>query len=101
MIVTYHRVVEKWDETLDYSQPGMVVTAAGFERQLNFLMDHFDIVPLGTLLREDKMRQRARPPVPEEARHASPESAPRLEPQVLAVVAEEEDGDVLEGVVGE
>ena len=61
LIVTYHRVVEQLDETLDYSQPGMVVTAEGFERQLDFLMDHFDIVPLGALLREDTTRQRARP----------------------------------------
>lgn len=52
VILTYHRVLEKWEPTLDYSQPGMVVTAATFERQLSFLAQHFDIVPLGTLLDE-------------------------------------------------
>ncbi len=50
IILTYHRVIEKWDETLDYSQPGMVVTAPTFERQLTFLKDQFHIVPLGGLL---------------------------------------------------
>jgi len=46
IILTYHRVIEKWDRTLDYSQPGMVVTADTFDRQLRFLKEHFDIVPL-------------------------------------------------------
>jgi len=62
IVVTYHRVTEKWDETLDYSQPGMVVSAVGFACQLDFLMQHFDIVPLGALLRHgDRTSQRARP----------------------------------------
>jgi peptidoglycan/xylan/chitin deacetylase (PgdA/CDA1 family) len=62
IILTYHRVTEKWDETLDYSQPGMVVTVAGFERQLAILMEHFDIVTLSALLRDDdRTSQRARP----------------------------------------
>jgi len=50
IILTYHRVIEKWDETLDYSQPGMVVTATTLERQLVILKEHFEIVTLGTLL---------------------------------------------------
>ena len=62
IILTYHRVAEKWDETLDYSQPGMVVTGAGFERQLDILMEHFDIVTLSALRRDDdRTSQRARP----------------------------------------
>jgi len=61
-ILAYHRVIEKWDETLDYSQPGMVVTAPTFERQLTFLKDQFDIVPLGRLLADENTdRPAARP----------------------------------------
>ena len=50
IILTYHRVIEKWDRTLDYSQPGMVVTAPTFDRQLSFFKEQFDIVPLSGLL---------------------------------------------------
>lgn len=50
IILTYHRVIEKWDRTLDYSQPGMVVTAETFDHQFHFLKQHFDIVPLFSLL---------------------------------------------------
>jgi len=50
IILTYHRVIEKWDRTLDYSQPGMVVTAETFNRQLVFLKQHFHIVPLSSLV---------------------------------------------------
>jgi len=46
IVLTYHRVIEKWDRTLDYSQPGMVVTADTLDRQLAFLKKHFNIVPL-------------------------------------------------------
>ena len=49
VVLTYHRVLEKWEPTLDYSQPGMVVTVPTFERQLAFLARHFEIVPLGAL----------------------------------------------------
>ena len=34
IILTYHRVIEKWDSALEYSQPGMVVTGRTFERQI-------------------------------------------------------------------
>ncbi len=50
IILTYHRVLEKWDRTLDYSQPGMVVTAQTFDYQLHFLKQHFHIVPLSALV---------------------------------------------------
>jgi peptidoglycan/xylan/chitin deacetylase (PgdA/CDA1 family) len=50
IVLTYHRVLEKWEPALDCSQPGMVVTVPTFERQLSFLTRHFDIVPLGALL---------------------------------------------------
>ena len=49
VVLTYHRVLEKWDSTLDYSQPGMVVTVPTFERQLAFLDRYFEIGPLGEL----------------------------------------------------
>jgi len=50
IILTYHRVIETWDETLDYSQPGMVVTAPTFERQVAILKEHFEVVTLGAVL---------------------------------------------------
>jgi len=53
IILAYHRVIEKWDETLDYSQPGMVVTRPTFDRQLAFLKEQFDIVPLASLLADE------------------------------------------------
>lgn len=62
VILTYHRVLEKWESTLDYSQPGMVVTVPTFERQLAFLRRHFEIVSLGTLLGEGAGRPPARRP---------------------------------------
>ena len=63
IVLSYHRVIEKWDRTLDYSQPGMTVTIATFDRQLSFLKEQFDIVPLGSLLTEgniDRPASRAR-----------------------------------------
>ena len=54
LILSYHRVIEKWDRALDYSQPGMVVTAQTFDRQLSFLKDHFDVLSLGSLLQNGK-----------------------------------------------
>jgi len=59
LILTYHRVIEKWDETLDYSQPGMVVTVPTFERQLAFMKSQFEIVPLGALLENGAIRRPA------------------------------------------
>jgi len=50
IIVTYHRVTETWDDALDYSQPGMVVTNSTFERQVAMLKEHFEVVTLGALL---------------------------------------------------
>ena len=52
IILTYHRVTETWDETLDYAQPGMVVTGSTFERQLAILKEHFEVVTLGALLKD-------------------------------------------------
>ena len=49
IVLTYHRVIEKWDRSLDYSQPGMVVTADTFDRQLSFLKKYFEIVPLSLI----------------------------------------------------
>ena len=50
IILTYHRVIETWDDALDYSQPGMVVTKSTFERQVAILKEHFEVVALGALL---------------------------------------------------
>ena len=62
LILTYHRVLEKWEPALDYSQPGMIVTARTFERQLSFVCQHFDVVPLGALIDETARRRTARRP---------------------------------------
>ena len=62
IVLTYHRVLEKWEPTLDYSQPGMVVTVPTFERQLSFLERYFEIVPLGMLIDDRAMRRVARRP---------------------------------------
>jgi peptidoglycan/xylan/chitin deacetylase (PgdA/CDA1 family) len=61
VILTYHRILEKWEPVLDYSQPGMVVTVPTFERQLSFLRQYFDIVPLDALLDDDAARSASRP----------------------------------------
>jgi peptidoglycan/xylan/chitin deacetylase (PgdA/CDA1 family) len=62
IILTYHRVIEKWDETLDYSQPGMVVTASSFERQVGILKEHFEVVRLSALLADENTARRAARP---------------------------------------
>jgi peptidoglycan/xylan/chitin deacetylase (PgdA/CDA1 family) len=62
IILSYHRVIDKWGDILEYSQPGMVVTASTFERQLAILKEHFEIVPLGALLADgNPARSAARP----------------------------------------
>jgi peptidoglycan/xylan/chitin deacetylase (PgdA/CDA1 family) len=62
LILTYHRVLEKWGPALDYSQPGMIVTARTFDSQLSFLCEHFDVVPLSALLDDgDPKRGACRP----------------------------------------
>jgi peptidoglycan/xylan/chitin deacetylase (PgdA/CDA1 family) len=61
VIVTYHRVLEKWEPALDYSQPGMVVTVSTFEQQLALLERHFEIVPLNALLDRDSRAPARRP----------------------------------------
>jgi peptidoglycan/xylan/chitin deacetylase (PgdA/CDA1 family) len=62
IVLTYHRVLEKWEPTLDYSQPGMVVMVPTFERQLAFLQRHFEIVPLDALLDDGEARRSPRRP---------------------------------------
>src|SRR6516164_9470949 len=52
IILTYHRVIEKWDRTLDYSGPGIVVTASTFDRHIAFLKEHFEIVTLDALIED-------------------------------------------------
>jgi len=62
VVLTYHRVLEKWEPALDYSQPGMVVTVPAFERQLAFHERHFEIIPLGQLLDGGTVHRPARRP---------------------------------------
>jgi peptidoglycan/xylan/chitin deacetylase (PgdA/CDA1 family) len=60
VILAYHRVIEEWSKTLEYSQPGMVVTASTFQRQMAILKEHFEIVPLGALLEGENTATRPR-----------------------------------------
>jgi peptidoglycan/xylan/chitin deacetylase (PgdA/CDA1 family) len=62
VVLTYHRVLEKWEPTLDYSQPGMVVTVPAFEHHIAFLRQHFEIVPLGALVDDVTVGHPARRP---------------------------------------
>jgi peptidoglycan/xylan/chitin deacetylase (PgdA/CDA1 family) len=62
IIFAYHRVIEKWDETLDYSQPGMVVTASTFDRHVAILKEHFQVVTLDALLADGNTAGRAARP---------------------------------------
>ncbi len=59
VILTFHRVIQKWDSVLDYSQPGLVVTAETFDLQLRFLKEQFDIVPLSSLIAERRIHRSA------------------------------------------
>lgn len=61
IILTYHRVIEKWDRTLDYSHPGLVVTSGTFHRQLAFLKKHFNIVPLSYFINRTSNTQHPKP----------------------------------------
>jgi len=61
IVLTYHRVIEKWDRTLDYSQSGMVVTPDTLDRQLQFLKQYFDIVPLSYFLNPTPNTQHQQP----------------------------------------
>jgi peptidoglycan/xylan/chitin deacetylase (PgdA/CDA1 family) len=62
VVLTYHRVLEKWESALDYAQPGMVVTVPAFERQLAFIKQHFDVVSLSDLIDDAAGRRTARRP---------------------------------------
>ena len=62
VVLTYHRVLEKWEPALDYSQPGMVVTLSTFERQLAFLERYFEVVPLGSLVDDRSAGRSSRRP---------------------------------------
>ena len=57
IILVYHRVLRQWEWGLDYSQPGMVVTAETFERQIQFLRRHFEIVSLDSMSADADMRE--------------------------------------------
>jgi len=59
LVLTYHRVIEKWGDSLDSSQPGMVVTVPTFERQIAILKEHFEVVPLSALLEDRRTARRA------------------------------------------
>ena len=62
IILTYHRVIEQWDNLLEYSQPGMVVTVSTFERQVAILKEHFELVTLDAVLADEHMGGRATRP---------------------------------------
>jgi peptidoglycan/xylan/chitin deacetylase (PgdA/CDA1 family) len=50
VILAYHRVLRAEDLNEDFVQPGMYVLADVFEKQMRFLKDAFEVVPLSDLL---------------------------------------------------
>lgn len=49
-ILMYHRVVTEVELSSQFIQPGMYVTGETFDRQIRFLREHFDILPMNDLL---------------------------------------------------
>lgn len=49
-ILMYHRVVTDVELSSQFIQPGMYVTSETFDRQIRFLREHFDILPMNDLL---------------------------------------------------
>jgi len=62
LVLAYHRVIEEWDETLEFSQPGMVVTAQTLDQQLAFLREYFDVVALSDVAGDSDVAEPARRP---------------------------------------
>ena len=50
LILTYHRVLPESKLNLDFVQPGMYVRDDAFKRQMQFLQEHFQILPFSELL---------------------------------------------------
>jgi peptidoglycan/xylan/chitin deacetylase (PgdA/CDA1 family) len=51
VILTYHRVVSNKELELEHIQPGMYVTADTFAMHMQFLKQHFSVIPFAELLR--------------------------------------------------
>jgi len=49
-ILTYHRVVTGVELSSQFIQPGMYVTSETFDRQVEFLREHFDVLSMHELL---------------------------------------------------
>jgi peptidoglycan/xylan/chitin deacetylase (PgdA/CDA1 family) len=56
LILMYHRVMTRGEVNATFVQPGMYVTPATFERHLQLLSEHFDVIPLAELLTKWKTR---------------------------------------------
>ena len=50
LILTYHRVIPRAEVESSYVQPGMYVTPETFERHLQFLTTHFELLTVDALL---------------------------------------------------
>jgi peptidoglycan/xylan/chitin deacetylase (PgdA/CDA1 family) len=50
LILMYHRVIPRSEVDTTFVQPGMYVTPATFERHLQLLTHHFDVLPFADLL---------------------------------------------------
>jgi peptidoglycan/xylan/chitin deacetylase (PgdA/CDA1 family) len=57
LILMYHRVIPRGEADTTFVQPGMYVTPATFERHLQFLTNHFDVLSLAELLSKWDTRQ--------------------------------------------
>lgn len=62
VVLGYHRVVENFDREAAYAFPSMLISRVMFERHLDWMAQHFEIVPLDELrMRLDTFAPRARP----------------------------------------
>lgn len=50
LILMYHRVLKDCDETISYIQPGMYVVESVFEKQMDLLNMHYQVISLKELL---------------------------------------------------
>jgi peptidoglycan/xylan/chitin deacetylase (PgdA/CDA1 family) len=50
LVLMYHRVIPRSEADTTFVQPGMYVTPETFERHLQFLTDHFDVLSFADLL---------------------------------------------------
>ncbi|MDP2140732.1 MAG: polysaccharide deacetylase family protein [Gammaproteobacteria bacterium] len=58
LIICYHRVVQDFDEAATRAMPSLLVSTSMFEKQLDWLLRHFDLVSLDEILQNQKINSR-------------------------------------------